>query len=429
MLHKNASLLQRHAPHNWVVANTAALNALAVLSEDIGKIAWQTDNDSFWVLKSVGPSVWVPSGGAPAVLPTATDLIKGGVKIGARLTMTGEVLSADIQSSGGGLLAGQVVMQNTSVAPSGMSIDTRIKTLLPPVLINNAPIQLSDSVSICKLADNRIYIGSFQADLAYIGTVGVDKNITWVSSTPPPISGTRFSITLLSDGRLLMLGASNTYIGTVSGNNITWVNAGGVPVDGLGYSVLLTLSDGRVISLGGNIFGAVTGNTYIGSVSGNTVTWVTSTAMPSTRWNMAAAILANGRILVIGGENTNDYNTIWNGLVSGNTITWSTSSTPVPNAIHGSILVPLPDGDCYYGYGFGYNGVGFVPMAYLVKTGYASAATSSNFIPLFPINTYRYRTYGVLIGASIFILGGMDASGAHTNVCSVVDILFGFKKL
>ena len=40
----------------------------------------------------------------PYTLPTASATTKGGVKIGARLTMTGEVLSADVQAGGGDVL-------------------------------------------------------------------------------------------------------------------------------------------------------------------------------------------------------------------------------------------------------------------------------------------------------------------------------------
>ena len=47
-----------HVIHNFEPANAAALAALAVVAADIGKVARQVDTGDFYLLRSVGPSVW-----------------------------------------------------------------------------------------------------------------------------------------------------------------------------------------------------------------------------------------------------------------------------------------------------------------------------------------------------------------------------------
>lgn len=61
MLHKNVLVGDNHIIHNWEVANAGELAALIVVVTDCGKIVWQKDTDLFLLLKSVGPTVWIPA--------------------------------------------------------------------------------------------------------------------------------------------------------------------------------------------------------------------------------------------------------------------------------------------------------------------------------------------------------------------------------
>lgn len=70
MLHKNIAPEDNHAVYTWAVADEAARLALSVTSTDVGKLAWQQDDDSFWVLTSATPT-WV---GMQGIL-TETDPI------------------------------------------------------------------------------------------------------------------------------------------------------------------------------------------------------------------------------------------------------------------------------------------------------------------------------------------------------------------
>jgi hypothetical protein len=53
---------ERHAIHQWVVADADARGALTPVIEEIGCYAWQQDDNSEWMLLSVGPSVWLQRG-------------------------------------------------------------------------------------------------------------------------------------------------------------------------------------------------------------------------------------------------------------------------------------------------------------------------------------------------------------------------------
>lgn len=58
--HENATLNGIHIPHNWVYADAATREAVTGLSAtDVGKIALQSDDDSYWVLSTATPT-WTP---------------------------------------------------------------------------------------------------------------------------------------------------------------------------------------------------------------------------------------------------------------------------------------------------------------------------------------------------------------------------------
>jgi len=57
-----------HTALAYTYANAATrLAATGFIADDLGKFAWQTDNDSFWVLTATTPT-WAPIGGAPTSL-------------------------------------------------------------------------------------------------------------------------------------------------------------------------------------------------------------------------------------------------------------------------------------------------------------------------------------------------------------------------
>ena len=61
------------------------------------------------------------------------------------------------------------------------------------------------------------------------------------------------------------------------------------------------LSDGRILVIGGHDGIVARAETYFGTITGNTITWVSGTSLPAIKYRHAASILSDGRILVTGG--------------------------------------------------------------------------------------------------------------------------------
>jgi hypothetical protein len=56
--HGKASLGARHPIHNWDFADETARLAQAVTVDDVGKIARQLDNSTWWILENHSPVEW-----------------------------------------------------------------------------------------------------------------------------------------------------------------------------------------------------------------------------------------------------------------------------------------------------------------------------------------------------------------------------------
>lgn len=67
--HALSTLGNRHAIHNWEVADATARDALVVTTTDVGKIAWKQDDNTFWFLADDSPMTWeeLSGGGGGAV--------------------------------------------------------------------------------------------------------------------------------------------------------------------------------------------------------------------------------------------------------------------------------------------------------------------------------------------------------------------------
>lgn len=77
--HVDIAAGERHAPHNWEYANQAAREAASGFAAgDVGKLARQTDNNSFWMLTNHSPAAWAWAGGNLSTLaPLASPALTG----------------------------------------------------------------------------------------------------------------------------------------------------------------------------------------------------------------------------------------------------------------------------------------------------------------------------------------------------------------
>lgn len=156
---------------------------------------------------------------------------------------------------------------------------------------------------------------------------------TWTTASTTYPTNIRYSnLFKLADGRVLNVGgSSNTTssgvtslarFGTISGDSVTWASGTNLPASKANAGGVL-LPDGRILIIGGgNTSGNPVSTSHFGTISGNTITWAAATAFPVAAQFLTAALLADGRVVVVGG----DSNVVRIGTISGNTITWVTST-------------------------------------------------------------------------------------------------------
>lgn len=114
-----------HPAHNWAFASSVEREGLVgATTEDLGKMAWQQNDGSLWLLTSVSPLTWTPVGGVNYSLPTASAETLGGVKVGDRLSIVDGFLSADVQSGGGGSVSYLFVSHRTEGSTGYYTIAT-----------------------------------------------------------------------------------------------------------------------------------------------------------------------------------------------------------------------------------------------------------------------------------------------------------------
>lgn len=86
-----------HVPYDWTYANAAArTGASGFVSEDIGKLARQTDDNTLWMLTATTPT-WVPVGAGSAFMQTLmddADAATARATLAANIMRCGEVVNS-----------------------------------------------------------------------------------------------------------------------------------------------------------------------------------------------------------------------------------------------------------------------------------------------------------------------------------------------
>ena len=263
---------------------------------------------------------------------------------------------------GGGVSVGVFNTATLGTISGGNSLYTASGTNYPIAVGYTAAVKLSDGRLLVvggATADN---LTSMTAS-AYFGTFTPGSNvITWTAGTPLPIALGAHTLTVLADGRVLVIGGNNgtapvsasylgtvatTYLGTITtgSNTITWAAGNPYPSSiELGQAALL--SDGRVFVAGGLSSGGSLANTYFGSITSgsNTISWAAGTNLPTAMYNHTMVLLSTGQVLIVGGVNASEtfLNSTYFGAISGNTVTWN-SGTNLPTAMVAASAVVMPD--------------------------------------------------------------------------------------
>ena len=285
--------------------------------------------------------------------------------------------------------------------------DDNSVTLLPTVLNYH---------TLTTLTDGRVLVtgGSTSAaaylSATYFGTIS-GNTITWVDGTVLPQGLYGHTLTLLNDGRILLTGGVNnggspqttTYFGTITGNSITWVSSNALLV-AVNYHRVTLLSDGRVLLTGGYSAGTIFATSYFGTISGNTITWVAGTALPQATYGHGFIILSDDRVVLVGGyNNSSQYqNNTYFGTIAGNAITW-VASTAIPVAMLDHTLNILADGRLIIAAGKAASGA-LATTYFGTISGNTIAWVGGTALPQ---TTYQHAS-AVLNDGRLFISGGLN---------------------
>lgn len=72
---------ERHAPHNWEVADESARLALSTSTGDVGKTAWQKSDNTIWICTAAGSWAQMVASGLPIQIAYGNTIPLDGVKV------------------------------------------------------------------------------------------------------------------------------------------------------------------------------------------------------------------------------------------------------------------------------------------------------------------------------------------------------------
>lgn len=199
---------------------------------------------------------------------------------------------------------------------------------------------------VTRLQDGRIaVIGGHDwengyTNECYLGTIDENNSISWVKSPSVyPVSQGYVQCVTLNNGKILAAtgypNVRNCYLGTVTGNDITWTVATAYPAPGVYTNCLVKLQDGRCLSLCGISYdGVISNKCYVTSATGSG--WTAVTNYPLSVYSACACVLPNGKILVVGGYTGSVAEArCYIGTITGNTIAWKATSNYPLGGLHG----------------------------------------------------------------------------------------------
>ena len=213
--HALAAIGQRHSIHDWEVADAAALAALTPTADDIGKVAWQQDDDSLWFLTDDSGPTWEQMNGGGGGAVSSVNGQTGVVVLdpddlddtsttnkfasAAELTKLGGIeTAADVTDAANVAAAGAVMESDTSIASMGFVLDEDAMT-------SDSATKLATQQSIKAYVDGQI-AGAGSGDVTGPAS-SVDGEIALFDSTTGKILK-RASTTGILKGTSGVIGAA-----------------------------------------------------------------------------------------------------------------------------------------------------------------------------------------------------------------------------
>lgn len=310
------------------------------------------------------------------------------------------------------LVNGNVLVAGGQTVIGGSTQTTSTAEVYYPAMgswgVTGSMNQARQNHAMVQLADGRVLAaGGDQLDGSYLDSAEIYTSTTgtWSTAAPMPYSAANLSLTLLRNGNVLAVGGLGA--GGAVGNASIYIPASNTwstttkPLPGglkLFNHRATLLADGRVLVSGGNNGGGESTTSLIYDPNSNT--WTTAGALVYPRFGHTAVALPDGDVWVIGGaqgsgvlQSFERFDTLLQ--------SWSTSTYTLSQARAYETAILAPNGYVYAigGSGGGSTYLSSTEMAYFSESPDAStpgappsqrqpSITSSDATPFLPGNSF-----------------------------------------
>ena len=308
-LHRDSTLENIHRHHRWEVNNQAGLDALVPDALDIHKVAYKKDDDTYHVLKSVSPTVWVQTAYTKAKVDELLELKQDILTEGA--FVDGDKIKLDNIEDGATAdqTASEIKTAYESNADTNALTDT-LKALLEAKKVKNVTTDSLNDKLVITYTDNTVAnlnINDIVTDVHVSGaTLDATTNVLTLTSTD---GGADVTVNLSDfvNSSELTTALNTKQDSLVSGTNIKTINGQSV----LGSGDISTTDSTKLPLTGGTMTGAITairetkvamaannidlatGNLFTKTIVGAT-TLTISGALPNGNANSFILELTNG---------------------------------------------------------------------------------------------------------------------------------------
>ncbi len=274
--------------------------------------------DTWSAAASMSTPRWMPG---TALLPNGKVLVAGGGSTNGSALASAELYdpATNTWSSAGNMSAGRwlpstILLQNGKVLVVGGTFATTVAQLFDPATntwssAGSPGIALQGQRAVLLPSGQVLVTGGENPTENYVASCELydPTTNTWTNAAPMANIRSEHSITLLQNGKVLVAGGfTGSFVGTAINSaeiynplTNTWSSAGSLAIARARQSAAL-LPNGQVLVMGGeNSTGTLT-SAELYNPSGNT--WLPAAPMATSRDFLTSRLLPNGEVLVVGGN-------------------------------------------------------------------------------------------------------------------------------